>query len=83
MCVGQINDQTTNNFIVGLKHTKSIAMYEKTHRMVETASEIVIFFFVKVTIPLVTIPIVMHSFFVYFTTGLPATVAFELPIPMW
>lgn len=69
--------------ILGLKHPKSIAMYEKTNQFVEKTSKVIILFFVKLTIPLIIIPITMQSFFVYFTTDSPSTDAFELPIPMW
>lgn len=59
-----------------------MAMYKKINQTIERYSEIVAISWIVVIIPLVIVPVVIHSFFMYFTTDL-GTEAFELPAVIW
>lgn len=57
-------------------------MYEKTNRLTEKISKIMLFAIVYVSVPGFVLPTGIYCFFKYFTTDLGPD-AFELPIPVW
>lgn len=57
-------------------------LYEKTNAMVERWSELLYMGLVKISIPLVTLPFLILSYFLYFTTDLGSD-SFLLPFLVW
>lgn len=46
----------------------SKALYEGTNKFVEKLHRVIFFGFIKITFPCITIPFVVYSYFLYFTT---------------
>lgn len=68
--------------ILGLQYPELKTMYEKTNRLVERISKVIVFVYATVLRPLIIFPAALRSYLIYFTTDLGAD-AFILPVPMW
>lgn len=65
-----------------LKYSSSQAIFKETNQLVEKISEFIFLFMAKMTPAALTLPPLIYSFFIYFTTDLGRD-AFILPSPMW
>lgn len=68
--------------ILGVNKQKLVAMYEEANAFVEKWTKIIRFAFINATIPLITLPFLMISYCLYFTTDLGSE-AFILPFKLW
>lgn len=71
-----------NHIISGFKKTASKAIYENLFAKTEKWAELIYIANVKVTLPCLTIPDFVKSFYVYFTTDVGGD-AFQLPVYAW
>lgn len=79
----QICHQTFyKSFPIGWSDPASKDMFEKTNMQVKKLCKIAYFAIVNVSIPCITLPEAIYSYFIYYTTNLGGN-AFELSIPFW
>lgn len=68
--------------ISGLENEKSKAIFENLMAQVDKWANLLVFAMVNVTLPCVTIPKIVISFFAYYATDAGSD-AFELPFTAW
>lgn len=67
---------------LGIKHSESKQLYDKTDRQIEMMSKIAYFVMVTLSVPLIIGPKALISYYKYFTTDLGPD-AFEQSMPVW
>lgn len=71
-----------NNFMAGLKSPTSKSIYMEANIFVEKWSSIIYVLFTKASVPIMILPLLILSYFLYFTTDLGRN-AFQLPFVIW
>lgn len=80
--VNLLNKNMFKTNISGMENPTLDALFQETNRLAEKWSEIICFLAIKVIPRFGCIPMVITSFFFYFTTDLGSE-SFILPVPMW